>query len=511
MDENRPDWFVISDEQASRLGSAPHIVRDEKRSRWLAHRSHLPLLRIGATNSNAYKEVLDPFVEGTTLRDYQEVGVRFLVERRGVLLADGCRLGKTAELVASHDPRRGSLVVIGPLAVRSVWLDWFRRRWPEKTPLVLVGRSYDGDSIEKADLIFGHYDILSAWVSVGLRRRIGTLVFDEAHALCNRRSKRTQAALIMAASAEYVVCATGTPLWNKAEGLWSLLSVVNPAAWGTFREFTERYASGGPGPYGWETGQPSHVEEFRERMSEVMIRRTWPEVQKQLPKTTRTIETVTLSRKEIFEIDMIAASIREDVVESVVVAELARIRRLVSQRKAPIAARLAQSIVDSGEPVVVWVWHRDTAQSIVKKIKGFRVAITGDTPQSERGDLLAHWRAKRGVLIVSMGVAPTGIDLSHAAHCIFAELDWTPAIIGQAAMRTFSPMRPNFETYIVAEHDIEFRLVDAIVTKLAVANVMGTPASDMSDLFSALGAPSEEADLGALANRISKRIREGEE
>ncbi len=510
----RSDWYVIDDAQAKSLAEIPGLGRVEKQGLWLAHRSHLPLIDVKVPSLE--RQHVPKFQDGTTLRNYQEEGARFLTGRRGVLLADGMRIGKTAQCIAAHDPDDGPLVVVGPLAVRSVWLDWFRRRWPDTPSAVLRGRKYD-PKVNDASLIFTHYDILPKWQSIGLTRKIGTLVFDEAHLLSNRKSKRTQAALIMAPAAERVICATGTPLWNRTEGLWPLLSVTNPAAWGTYTAFTERYASGMPGAWGWETGAPSNVDEFRERLSEVMIRRRWEDVRDELPPTTRAIESAPMSARQALEIDKLAVQIREKFGDFAgagsftEVGELARIRRIVAQEKTKVATDCALRVVQSGEPVVVWVWHRDVGDTIAEKLKAKKVPttlVTGAVEEEYREDLLDTWRGRpTGALIISMGVAPAGIDLSHAAHCIFAELDWTPATMGQAAMRTFSPARPNFETYVVAEHEIDRKLIEVLISKCDAAGELGIPATDTQTIaFNVFSDPSESAaDLDRLADRIAKR------
>ena len=523
----RPDWFVISDDQAKQLAQAPSVWHDDRADVWAAHRSHLPLLEaVGDSSNVAFVESSvgrpPPFTfdDGSELRDYQLVGKDFIEGRRGTLLGDGCRVGKTPQIVASHDFAMGPLVVVGPLAVRGVWLDWFRRRWPDREAVVLRGRKYFPTKVLDADLIFAHYDILPAWQSVGLRRKIGTLVFDEVHLCSNRMSKRSQAALIMAPSAERIICATGTPLWNKPSGLWPILAMTNPGAWGTFYKWTERYSSGGPGQYGWTTGDPSFVEELQTRLSEVYLARRWSDIRDELPPTIRTVETADFSSRDELALDKIAATLRDELhggaalASPTVVGELARYRRLISGAKARVAAKLAQQVADEGDRVVVWVWHRDAADVVRKGIRNHRVYIvTGDTPMNSRDDILDKWRASdAGVLIISMGVAPAGIDLSQSAHCIVAELDWTPATLGQCVMRTYSPDRPNFETYVVADHEVDHKLLEVLVQKCDHAQQMGLSATDtaddvFTDVFSQ--EPDEGGTLADLAERISKAVAEG--
>ena len=88
------------------------------------------------------------------------------------------------------------------------------------------------------------------------------------------------------------------------------------------------------------------------------------------------------------------------------------------------------------------------------------------------------WRASRaGILIATMAVAQVGIDLSHARLALFAELDYTPAILAQAEMRTFAPHRPMNVTFVVANHFINQRIVRALIEKLGAASPLGLGAA----------------------------------
>jgi hypothetical protein len=99
-----------------------------------------------------------------------------------------------------------------------------------------------------------------------------------------------------------------------------------------------------------------------------------------------------------------------------------------------------------------------------------------------------------------MSVAQVGLDFSHAHLAIFAEIDYTPAILSQAEMRTYAPSRPMNITYVVANHLIDHRIVMALTKKLAAANPLGVEAASetISALDLALNGPEEVADMDRL-------------
>lgn len=467
-----PDWYVVSKELAKKIGDVPSIqfLRDD---RPIVHLTHLPLLGEKRVNSKG-TICLDWFEP----RPWQQRGAEFIATRRGTLLADGMRVGKTPTIIAAHNEANGPLVVVGPLSARSTWLKWMKKRWPDVEPAQLCGRFYNPTEVYSSPYLFVNYDVLSSWQSLG-NREIGTLVFDEAHLLAsNKRSYRSQAALFMSSKAKRVVAATGTPLWNNPADLWTVLACLNPGAWGTYWDFARRYAGAYTGAHGFVLGEPSNTEELNLRLTEVVLRRTWEELMPDLPETRRTIVSLPVTENVEREIEMSCLSLRQESQRVIPVGELARLRRVVAGQKVRAAIEVAEK---TQGPVVVWAWHKDTVEEIASYFKRGRACctITGALSQTVREQRLDSWRrCPNGVLVATMGCAQAGVDLSHAADAVFAEIDWTPAVLGQAEFRTFSPERPMRVTYITLNHSVEQAIVDTLRKKLHVADLVGMPAAD---------------------------------
>lgn len=521
----RRDWYAIPTAWAPEIAPAPSIGYDPKFGA-LAHRSHLPLLaknhpevenflaECGSrerleSNRSSDRANFDATTEpnGWKLRNYQHEGREFIRRRRGTLLADAMRVGKTGQAISSHDPELGPMLVVAPLATREVWLSWFRRRWPDIRPVVLSGRTinktdpkkptrprrdrgfdllegarFDPAVLADAKLIFCNYDIVGAWKDLN-GRRIGTLVFDEIHLVSERVSRRAEAVTFISNIAERVIAATGTPIWNKPSGLFTTLSCIAPAAFGKFFDYAVRYCNAHPGSHGYIYDGSSNEEEFKQRMSEVMIRRTWQDVSGELPAIERSVEAVVLSETQQFEIEKEAERLRDHKKRATAIGVMARFRRLLARHKVPVAVDAARRILQSGEKVVIWSWHRDVALTIEEKLakEGFPgVVVSGSTPMSTREDIFDHWRRypEPAPLCITLSVGQVGIDLSAARHTVFAELDFTPSVVAQAEMRTFSPLRPMAATYIIIDDDIDRSILAALQDKCDVAFRMGVPAAE---------------------------------
>jgi hypothetical protein len=492
------DWYAVDIETARPLfyqgsggfAAIPGVrdamkgitaLRDGGRAEVVVHRTHLPLLtspealaQLTPVRSSDW-DARDAWAgeRGFKLRVLQQQAIDFIDPRRGTLLSDDMRCGKTLSALMSHDPARGQLVICAPLMTRAVWLGWIKRLWPDTPVGVLTGKKKLSKERLEQPIVFCHYDILRHWQSV---RRIGTLVFDEAHLICNRKIDRSKAAVLLAALAEKVICATGTPIWSMPPNLWNILGILQPAAWGSFFDFGMRYGEPHHTGYGVEFKGATNVDELNARLSEIKIRRLWSEVQADLPPISRNIVVSDIDEPTSRRLDILAATLRKERTNTA--ANLALYRAQLCKIKLPTVLAEVKRTIATGEPVVVWTWHTEFAELIKDKLneKGvvLATAIHGDITPKQRDVLIEQW--KNGyfkVLVANMAVAQVGIDFSHSHLPIFAELDWVPAVIAQTEMRTYDPTRAMNVTFIVANHVVDQRIMRSLVTKLNAQDPLG--------------------------------------
>lgn len=499
--EHWRDWFGIRGLAVGHLAGVPGVTRLIDGSA-IFHRSHLPLVAADlAKTIRPGDHAVGGFEDGTIARPHQVFGACWLKARAGAVLADGMRVGKTCQVILAHDEASGPLVVSAPLNTRRVWLRWMAKRWPGVTPCVVEGLSPSAE-MKKAPLVFVHHEILGAHQALG-NWRPGTLALDEAHKFSNPKSIRTQGFALLAVNAQKVIALTGTPLWNRPTGLYPILSAISPAAWGGWKDFAVRYCDGKPGPWGMIAEGASHVEEFKLRLFEVMLRREWGDAGLEAPAVDRAIITVPISKAEGYEIDKLAEEMRSEGKRRVPAAELGRLRYILGRLKVN-AAITASKALEPGTHHVIWAWHREIAKTLAERLGGR--LVTGDTPATRREAIFDKWEAEGGPLVLTMAVGEVGIDLSAAKVAIFAELDWTPATIAQAEMRTFAPDRPMRVMYLAADHRSDRAIVKALGKKLDLAKIFGVPAADGA--IDVIGQAFNwdvqgEADLNRLARELT--------
>lgn len=484
------EWYLADEEDVAPLIDTINGLKvlnpgakivDKNLRTYQIHRSHLPLLETGgqfrgALAKEAWSARDEKYAKlGIELRTTQHQAADFIEPRRGALLADEMRLGKTLSCLISHDPVRGPLVIVAPKSARAVWLGWMRRLWPGEPIGIAIGTKLEKHVLEKK-LIFIHYEIAAKWQAIF---KIGTLVFDEAHAITNPQAKRSVACALLAARAEKIIPTTGTPIYTRPIDLWNILATIAPGAWGSIYDFGHRYCGARETGYGTVFDGVSHQHELSARLSEAMIRRLWKDCHDDLPAIQRSVAVAEVDKVARKRLDIIAASLRTE--RSNTASTLAQYRVKIFDVKLPLVKAKAIRLYEANEPQVIWAWHKESAVKIDDALctsdsihRDDVFMAHGDISSEKRETIFDAWKASaRGILIITMAVGQVAIDLSHARFATFAELDWTPLVIAQAEMRTFSPLRSMSIEFIVADHVVEQRMVRSLISKLSTSDPLG--------------------------------------
>jgi len=190
---------------------------------------------------------------GGTLKDYQQVGLRWMVTlnqmRLNGILADEMGLGKTVQILAlfayvldTHQERGKHLIVV-PLSTLSSWTDHFSAWLPSLT----VYR-HRGDAQQRrqklvelkqgkfdADVVVSTYQMVIRDAEALSPIAWNYLIVDEAHTLKNAQGKLFAA--LNAFSTRHRLLLTGTPLQNNLGELWSLLNFILPTIFDSAQSF----------------------------------------------------------------------------------------------------------------------------------------------------------------------------------------------------------------------------------------------------------------------------------
>ena len=226
------------------------------------------------------------------LYPYQAIDSVVMAESN-VLLAYDMGLGKTPTTLVTLDElrRRGDItgpgVIVVPASLKWQWEREVQKWVTNAATQVIHGgpaqRLNQYIAAQTADYVIMTYDsFVRDWD--GHKNLKAFLVLDEATAIKNFKSKRSQHFKKVRDRYTVRFALTGTPIENgNPEELFSILEWVDPEILGKYWPFEKRYIR--RNPLGWIEGY-RNLDDFHARIKPYVLRRTHkePEVAKYLPK-----------------------------------------------------------------------------------------------------------------------------------------------------------------------------------------------------------------------------------
>lgn len=409
---------------------------------------------------------------------YQRAGARFLAERPRALLADSPGLGKSSQTLAALRADAAVLVVC-PASAKGVWLRETARWRPDLEPFSPEHGFVWPDPGQVAIVTYDQLPIPEPIPEDGIDRAFREargepapmtrvqappdvcLVGDEIH-LVKGSYRTVRRAKAFRAISEAVRGNGGsawglsaTPLLNTAQELWNVLDALGLAidAFGskqTFRDLfhatlVTKHTGRGGEIKSWVFPDPRKTP-FEEgvvtRLRRVMLRREMRQVLPELPSTLLSPIPVTIDPILKKEIEDLAD--KEKILERVAAGEdldkliggpaASVARQKMAAAKIDAVVEMANSLQEAGTPMLVFSAHRAPVEAFARR-KGWGVIHAGITAKKrtqledkfQKGELVGI-----AGTIQSMGVALT---LTRAAHVLFVDRVYTPALNDQAVGR----------------------------------------------------------------------------
>jgi SWI/SNF-related matrix-associated actin-dependent regulator of chromatin subfamily A-like protein 1 len=363
----------------------------------------------------------------TGLKDFQKTAVKFMVAGNGrVICGDEMGLGKTIEAIAYAKSIAASpLLIVCPASVMWKWAAELKK-WSSFVPAVIeTGKQPLPDN---ATIIMS-YTMMGNRYSQLMKIPWRMIIYDESHYLSNPKSIRTRAAKLV--QADHVLMLSGTPFLNRPIELWSILNILDPGTWGNRWSYAMRYCGAYRNYYGWDLSGASNIEELSNRLKGIMIRRTKQDVLSELPDLSRQVIPVSIPLQEY------KRELKKLKGKSSTLVALTGLRHLVGMQKVGAAVELAESILVSGNKLVLYAHHKDVVESLAGQLRAYGVVkIVGDLSAEERTKNIARFKEQADVRVMIISSAGgEGIDLYTASDIIFVEREWNPGKEEQAEAR----------------------------------------------------------------------------
>ncbi len=408
---------------------------------------------------------------------YQVDGVRTLLARDAILLADDTGLGKTIEAIAAlrvlalQRRMRAALVVV-PAGLLHQWRKAASAWAPELQVSTVRGpaaeRAWQWQSPAHVYLI--SYDTLREEAahnptSPPRQRTWDVVVLDEAQRIKNRDTEVSRLCKRLRRRRAWAL--SGTPLENNLDELASILEFVAPST-----ERTPQRLFVGP--------------EVIERQHAVQLRRRKADVLPQLPPKLSSTITLQLDpeqrasyeraeREGIYALRARGAEVRiQNVLELIT-----RLKQLCnadpasghSAKLADMYERLA-TLVSEGHRALIFTQFTDAtfgARAIAARLSAFRpVLYTGDMSLAQRDEAIRTFKQdpSRSVLVLSLRAGGVGLNLQDASYVFHFDRWWNPSVERQAEDRSHrlgQAYPVNVYTY-TCEQTIEER-IDAVMQR----------------------------------------------
>ncbi len=450
------------------------------------------------------------------LRDYQETGYTWLARLAnwgvGACLADDMGLGKTLQGLALILSRcsEGPTLVIAPTSVCMNWVSEAARFAPslqvkEFGAVNREDRQRLLDVLGPGELVVGSYGLLQQEDMAEMLQGVTwqNIVLDEAQAIKNYATKRSQA--VMALSGSFKIIMTGTPIENHLGELWNLFRFINPGLLGSLESFNQRFAN----PIERDRNDAAS-DALRRLIQPFILRRTKDQVLKELPSRTEILLPVELSKDERAFYEALRREALVKLSESdaqagqkhlQVLAEIMRLRRaccnpsLVRPELAIPSTKLEQfselisELLENGHKALVFSQFVDHLKILKGHLESQQISyqyLDGSTPAKKRKQAVdAFQNGKGDVFLISLKAGGSGLNLTAADYVLHMDPWWNPAVEDQASDRAhrIGQQRPVTIYRLVAKGTIEDKIVGLHQVKRDLADSLLTGA-DMSSKVS---------------------------
>ncbi len=379
-------------------------------------------------------ELEAPLPDGRCLFAHQRAAVRWLLARRGAVLADAMGLGKTlTALVAARAMVRLAHCRVLVLAPAGLHLHWRQEATGLNLRIELHSWAKPPPELPGAGTV---------------------LIVDEAHFAQTLGAARTQAFLRLARHPRLraIWLLTGTPMKNgRPAQLFPLLAAIGHPLGRDQRAFEERYCLGHwheqGGQRRWRADGATHLPELRRLVRPLVLHRRKQQCL-DLPPKQRRFHPLELgsgaARSFQHQLDERVRDYRSRAARGEVrrdaeaLALLTALRRIGSEHKLPATADLVKRILSQGKAVVIFTAFVSTARLLHRHLGGDEraVLLTGSVPPPRRQGLIDTFQeGGNDLLIATFGTAGLGFTLHRAQHVVLVERPWTPGDAEQAEDR----------------------------------------------------------------------------
>lgn len=457
---------------------------------------------------------------------YQLDGVAFAVGAGRAILADDMGLGKTiqgigmAELLA-RDADIARVLVVTPASLKSQW-SLEVKRFTNRSVQLISGPSKERTAQYGQGAFFTicNYEQVLRDILAVEKVAWDLIILDEGQRIKNWEAKTAR--VIKGLRSRFALVLSGTPLENRLEELFSVVEFIDDTRLGPAFRFYHRHRvlSEGGKVLGYR-----NLDELRERLKPVLLRRTRQQVLQELPPRTTEIRRI-VPTDEQMELHEHHKRIVSLVIKKPYLNEMDLIRlqkallmcRMVANgtflvdKQAPghssklreLDELIAQCLSEDGRKVVLfseWTTMLDLIEPLLQKHRAGYVRLDGSVPQKKRQALVhAFQKDPACAFFITTNAGSTGLNLHAANTVINVDLPWNPAVLEQriARVHRMGQKRPVQVFILVSQGTLEESLLNTLSAKQDLSLAVLDGAADVSEVALSSGIEQLKARMEIL-------------
>ncbi|MBI5443838.1 MAG: DEAD/DEAH box helicase, partial [Deltaproteobacteria bacterium] len=442
------------------------------------------------------------------LLPYQLDGIAFAAGAGRAILADDMGLGKTiqgigtAELLA-REAGITRVLVVCPTSLKSQWRSEVERFAVRECRLVLGGAEERARQYEDPPFFtICNYEQVLRDIHAIEPVRWDLIILDEGQRIKNWEAKTSR--IIKGLRSPFALVLSGTPLENRLDELFSVVEFIDDRRLGPAFRFYNRYRVAD------ERGRVlgyKNLDELRERLKPVLLRRTRAQVARELPRRSTEIRRIAPTREQLDLHDgykqVISTVVKK---RHLTELDLLRLQKALllcrmaanstflvdktapgySSKLAEIEVLLEQLLAEDERKILVfseWTTMLNLIEPILDERGASYVRLDGSVPQKKRQQLVHRFQNDPSVkLFLTTNAGATGLNLQAADTIVNVDLPWNPALLEQRIARAhrMGQKRPVQVYLMVTEATIEESLLATLSAKHELALAALDPDSEVS-------------------------------
>lgn len=473
---------------------------------------------------------------GRKIKQVQKEGILFLLRNKKCVLADSMGTGKSLQsVIASIETKSEKILIICPASLKSTWKREISIYANDKDITIINGSEWNSDT--KFTIV--NYDILDNFYKIpydisyetikdenGEEKRVPKMIknkkgelipkmrkslkkdkikecleqspmflanfdcviIDEAHKLSNNTSIRYKVIedFLKRSKPKYVFLLTGTPLTNKPINLYNILKLIDAEVTHDYQYYVTRYCEGKKmklrtGKEITLTGGASNLDELKEKIKHVYIRRMLTDMQDMVNKTIET-RYYDLSRsqmtryRELWD-EYIIAQQEQGKYDSEEYRQLVEgiiVRQYLAKEMIPNTIQLANEKLEDDEKVIIICTFTEEINQLKKYYKDKCVVYDGkmSAKQKDKAEHEFMNNPKVKVFIGQIIACSVGLTLTAAHTLIFNSYSFSSAENKQAEDRIYRINQTKDVTciYQLFNDSISQRMFDLVMRKQIISD-----------------------------------------